>query len=53
MESEENQGAGDLAYNQMCVPEATVENGRELALGVSQESGMDFKRNFFFFFSLV
>ncbi|KAF3819668.1 hypothetical protein GH733_015177, partial [Mirounga leonina] len=40
VESEEIQGAGDFVYNQMCVPEATVENGRELVLGVSQESRM-------------
>lgn len=50
MESEEIQGVcgggGDLVYNQMCVPEATVKNGRELALGVSQESGMGYFRWF-------
>lgn len=40
VEFEEIQGAGDFVYNQMCVPEATVENGRELVLGVSQESRM-------------
>ena len=37
VESEETQGTGDLIYDQTCVAEATVENGRESALGGSQE----------------
>lgn len=40
-ETEEIQDAGDLVYIIIIhVPEATVENGRKLVLGVNQHGGM-------------